>query len=144
MSGPPAGEMTILLVDDDEYLLTGPARVLERAGYRVVAALGGEAALAAIRDRCPHLVLLDWDMRGMDGIEVCRRIKADPAYHHVRVVFFSGVYRRPESQAAAREAGADGYIERPIANRDLVTRIDAIARDLGFEAPARQEDGAAG
>lgn len=111
---------------------------------RVVGAQNGKAALEAMRNRCPHLVLLDRDMPGMDGLEVCRRIKAEPAYKDIRVVFFSDVYWRPKSKAASYEAGADGYIERPIGNRELVAQIDAQARSLGFEPPSRQEDGRPG
>jgi len=107
-------------------------------------AQNGEAALKAMRNRSQHPLLLDRDMPGMDGLDVCRRIKAEPAYKDVRVVFFSGVYRRPKSKAAAYEASADGNIERLIGTSELVAQIDTQAFRLGFEPPSRQEAGRPG
>lgn len=123
-----ASNMKILLVDDDLDLLFGPARVLAQAGFETVTAQSGEAALEIMRTDRPDLVLLDWDMPVMDGMEVCRRIRADPAYDAVLVVFFSGVYTLPGSQAAVMQHGADGYITRPIGNHDLVEQIRKFGR----------------
>ena len=125
MSTSTAGRMpTVLLVDDDEQLLAAPARVLKQAGYHVITALGGERGLKRIREHRPDLVLLDWDMRDIDGVKVCSRVKSDPALRDIRIVFFSGVFRSAKSQAIAREAGADGYIERPVGNRELLEKVE--------------------
>jgi DNA-binding response OmpR family regulator len=120
--------MKILLVDDDAELLFGPTRLLEQAGFTTVTAQSGEAALDIMRANHPDLVLLDWDMPGMDGMEVCRQIRADPSFDDVLVLFFSGVYTLPKSQANGLACGADGYITRPIENHELIERIKAYAR----------------
>ena len=118
----------ILLIDDDPELLFGPARVLEQAGFAIITALGGEAALDILRTDLPDMILLDRDMPGIDGLEVCRRIKANPAYSDVMVIFFSGVYTLSNAQRTGLEAGADGYIVRPISNKDLVERVESFER----------------
>jgi PAS domain S-box-containing protein len=120
--------VSVLVVDDDADVLRGTARVLERAGFATVTAQNGEAALEVLHTYHPNLVLLDWNMPGMDGIEVCRRIKADPAFQDYLVILVSGVHTDSEEQAAGLESGADGYIARPIDNRELIARVKAFAR----------------
>ena len=71
--------VNILVVDDDPAVLAGHARLLEQAGYVVERAINGETALQAVRDRRPDLLLLDRNLPGIDGLEVCRQIKRDPA-----------------------------------------------------------------
>ena len=72
-------EVSILVVDDDPDLRLGAARLLEKEGDTEAQATNGEEALQSILVRVPDLVLLDRDRGGNDGVEVCRRIKADPA-----------------------------------------------------------------
>jgi PAS domain S-box-containing protein len=122
----------ILLVDDDADVRTGTARLLEKAGYIVDQVADGEAALQAIRQQRPDLVLLDRDLAGMDGLEVCRRIKQDPAYAEIAVIMVSAVYAESSHQAESLESGADGYIARPIENRELLARVQAYVRILSL------------
>ena len=68
----------VLVVDDDPDILNGTARLLEKAGYAVARAASGEAALLAIEEQGPELILLARALPGIDGIEVCRRIKREP------------------------------------------------------------------
>jgi PAS domain S-box-containing protein/putative nucleotidyltransferase with HDIG domain len=123
-----ADSVRILVVEDDPEILEGTARLLEKAGYTVDRAAGGEEALQAVRDHRPGLLLLDRYMPGIDGIEVCRRIKVDPALADVFVVMISGSYIESDEQAEGLESGADGYIARPIANRELLARVEAYVR----------------
>ena len=117
-----------LVVDDDLHILNGTARLLERAGYTVDKASGGEEALKAVLDHRPDLLLLDREMPDIDGIEVCRRIKQNSALADIFVVIISGIYTESDEQAKGLESGADGYIARPIANRELLARIESYAR----------------
>ena len=121
-------EIRILVVDDDADILNGTARLLENAGYAVDRAATGEEALQAVRDRRPDLLLLDRNLPGIDGIEVCRRIKGDPAQTDILVVMASASYAKSDEQAEGLESGADGYITRPITNRELLARVESYVR----------------
>ena len=83
-------DIRVLVVDDDREVAEGTRRVLAQAGYAAVAALSGAEALKAMPVHRPHLVLVDREMPGLDGVELCRRIKGDLAYAEVLVVMISG------------------------------------------------------
>ena len=129
----------ILVVDDDPDILDGTAHLLEKAGYMVDRAASGEAALAAIAAKTPDLVLLDRDLEGIDGLEVCRRIKQVPAYANMLVVLVSASYTTTENQAEGLEAGADGYLARPVANRELLARVGVYVRILTLSRALRHQ-----
>jgi two-component system sensor histidine kinase/response regulator len=118
----------ILVVDDDPAILHASSRVLTQAGYDVRSAASGETAWQMISEHAPDLVLLDRQLPDVDGIEICRRIKTSAALAGTLVVMLSGHYTRGDDQAAGLDAGADGYIARPIENRELLARVDAYAR----------------
>jgi len=118
----------ILVVDDDPDILHGTARLLEKAGYTVDRAASGEEALQAVRKHRPELLLLDHDLPGIDGAEVCRLIKLDPALADTLVVIVSASHAESDQQAEGLESGADGYIGRPIANRELLARVQSYVR----------------
>ena len=122
----------ILVVDDDTNVANATARLLEKAGYSVDKVYTGEDAWKVARERVPDLVLLDRDLPGIDGLEVCRRIKHTPALAGSLVVLASSSYVNSENQAEGLEAGADGYIARPIANRELLARVTAFVRMLSL------------
>jgi DNA-binding response OmpR family regulator len=112
----------ILVVDDDPItveLLTG---VLEHYGYIVRVAYDGLEALAKIEVEKPDLVLLNVMMPGMDGYEVCRRIKADPATAHIPVILVTGL-ADDASRVRGFEAGADDFINKPFHLLALMARI---------------------
>jgi len=124
--------MRIMVVDDDFDVLIGTARLLEKAGYIVDQAADGEAGLQTLRQRRPDLLLLDRHMPGLDGLEVCRRIKQEPACADMAIILMSGVYSESSHQAEGLEFGADGYITRPIENRELLARVQAYVRILSL------------
>lgn len=132
-------DIKILVTDDDPDIRGGTARVLAQAGYLVTQAATGEAALRAVQTEVPDLLLLDRDLPGIDGLEVCRRVKADPAAVDCLVVLASGSYVESENQAEGLEAGADGYIIRPIANRELLARVGAYARLIQLRSELRRK-----
>ena len=132
-------EIKILVVDDDPDILNGTARLLENAGYAVGRAATGEAALQAVRDRRPDLLLLDRDLPDIDGLEVCCRIKQEPAWTDTFVVMISASYTKSDEQAEGLESGADGYIARPVANRELLARVDAYLRILRLTSALRRQ-----
>ena len=121
-------DIRILVVDDDPDTLDGTARLLERAGYAVDRAASGEATLQIVQVHRPDLLLLDHHLPGINGTEVCRRIKQDPALADSLVVMVSASHAESDQQAEGLELGADGYIGRPIGNRELLARVQSYAR----------------
>ncbi len=119
---------TILVVDDDTVTTDLAKMFLERHGFTVVVANDGEAALEALDEVHPDLVLLDVIIPKLDGFEVCRRIRARDDLRNVPVLMFTarGLTRDIE---AGREAGADEYIVKPFSGRALVA---TIRRHLGL------------
>jgi len=126
-------EMKILVVDDepDIRLITG--RVLESAGYSVAEAETGKGCLDSVREKASDLVLLDVMLPDMDGYEVCRRIKADDALKGTYVLMFSGRRIDSDDQSEGLEIGADGYVTRPISNRELLARVQSMVRIIRAE-----------
>ncbi|HSJ59092.1 MAG TPA: PAS domain S-box protein [Anaerolineae bacterium] len=118
----------ILVVDDDPALRWTTTRVLTRAGYTVDAADTGEEGLRLAAEYKPDLALLDVVLPGIDGLEVCRRIKADPALGSIYILLFSAKRIDTLEQAEGLELGADGYIIRPVSNRELLARVEAMLR----------------
>lgn len=130
----------ILVVDDDHAILSATRRTLEAAGYDTLGAPDGEAALQAVREYRPDLILLDVNLPHMDGFEVCRRVKADPALADAFVIMLSSIRTDSDSHVDGLDTGADGYIARPIANRELLARVQAMLRIQKVEKALRQSE----
>ncbi|MCX7838484.1 MAG: response regulator [Anaerolineae bacterium] len=118
----------ILVVDDDPHIRYATSRVLRDAGYSVIEASSCDECLRLAREHAPDVILLDVVMDEPNGVETCKRIKADPALAHILVALLSGVKTDSESQALGLEACADEYIARPITHRELVARVQALVR----------------
>lgn len=128
----------ILLVDDNPVVLLKVASALRAANYQVIEAANGAECLRLAEQETPELVLLDVMLPDINGVELCRQIKARPPLRSVFVVLFSGTETSGERQATGLEAGADGYIARPIENRELVARVQAMLRIQRAEAALRR------
>ena len=115
----------ILVVDDDPDILNGTARVLEQNGYIVDKASSGEDAIQSVQVHRPDLVLLDYILPGIDGAEVCRRIKSDPTSERCVVLIVSAKRIQSGKQTELIESGANGYIGRPVSNRELLARVSS-------------------
>lgn len=142
MSEANPAEIRILVVEDDTDVACGTARLLERAGYAIAIASDGVDALKTMQTFHPHLVLSDRNMPAMDGMEMCRRIKTDPAYADVFVILISGTFTQSAEQVAGLNSGADGYIVRPIDNSELVARMEAYVRILRLNQILREKNAA--
>jgi DNA-binding response OmpR family regulator len=118
----------ILLIEDDPALSYATARLLRSAGYTVIVAASGGDGLRLAQEQRPDLILLDVILPDINGIEVCRRVKADPELAGIYVLLLSGFRTSSDDQAEGLELGADGYIVRPIPNRELLARIQTVLR----------------
>ncbi len=118
----------ILIVDDQIHALQGVSRIMRGAGYETLEASNGTDCLRLAKENKPDLILLDVVLPDIDGMDVCKRIKSDPETANISVVLLSSIHTESDSQAKGLEYGADGYIARPIPNRELVARVKSILR----------------
>jgi len=127
---PGMAKPTILIVEDEAPLLTLLRYNLEKQGFRVEEATDGQEALLRVAENKPDLVLLDWMLPTLSGIEVCRQIRRRPATRDLPVIM---VTARTEDQDAVRalDIGADDYITTPFAVEALLARIRALLRRSG-------------
>jgi len=128
----------ILLVEDDDRSRKATAKQLEVEGFSVLACAGAEEALVELRTTRPDLVLSDVKMHGLDGIELCRQIRANPKLADVPVMLLSGARIETEDQIEGIERGADDYLLKPVPGRLLVARVRAVLRR--YAAPAALKD----
>ena len=117
----------ILIVDDTPANLHILQVRLAANGYDIVTAADGEAALAAVKDTQPDLILLDVMMPRMDGFEVCRRLRADPAVPFIPVIMVTAK-TDPRDVVAGLEAGGDEYLIKPVDQAALVARVKSMLR----------------
>jgi two-component system, cell cycle response regulator DivK len=120
-----AGER-VLIVDDNATNLKLVAYLMKANGYTVDTALDAESAIEAIRNHHPDVILMDIQLPGIDGLELTRRLKADPATRDIVIVAVTA-YAMKGDQAKAQAAGCDDYITKPIDTRTLP---ETIARHL--------------
>ena len=117
----------ILLVEDDRALAELLVYNLEREDFEVERTADGEEAMLLAQEKAPDLVLLDWMIEGISGIEVCRRLRRLPATANVPIIMLTA---RGEETDRIRglETGADDYITKPFSPRELVARVGAVLR----------------
>jgi len=120
----------VLIVEDEAALATMLRYNLEKQGFRVEEAVDGQEALTRIAEAVPDIVLLDWMLPVMSGIEVCRQIRRRPATRDLPVIM---VTARTEDQDAVRglNTGADDYITKPFNMEALLARMRALLRRAG-------------
>ena len=117
----------ILVVDDERSNRELLVRLLKRHDYTVESVEDGEAALAAVERNRPDLILLDVRMPGLDGFEVCRRIKQRPATRLTPVVLVTGLNDR-QHKVKGIEAGADDFLSKPFDEEELTARVRSLVR----------------
>ena len=113
---------SVLVVDDEPNIVLSLEFLLKQAGFRVRMASNGEAALAAIAEDPPDLVLLDVMIPGRDGYAVCQAIRANPAWQGVRVLMLTAKGSEIQREKGL-SLGADDYITKPFSTRELVDRV---------------------
>jgi CheY-like chemotaxis protein len=115
----------ILIVDDNPTNLKLVAYLVKAKGYEVVTAPDAESAVAAIREQPPALILMDVQLPGIDGLELTRRLKRDPATSKILIVAVTA-YAMKGDQDRALAAGCDAYVTKPIDTRTLPETITSL------------------
>jgi len=126
---------SILAVDDEEDILELLRYNLSREGYRVTPATTGEEAVRLALSLLPDLILLDLLLPGMDGLEVCRRLKADARTRSIPLIMLTAKGEEADI-VAGLELGADDYVTKPFSPRVLLARIRTVLRRRSAEVPA--------
>jgi len=121
----------VLIVDDEPSIVLSLQFLLSREGYEVAVARDGESALAQAALEPPDLVVLDLMLPGMDGYEVCRRLRESPATASTRIVVVTARGREAE-RVRGLEEGADAYVTKPFSTRELIA---TVGRFLGRRQP---------
>jgi two-component system, OmpR family, response regulator MprA len=130
--------MRVLVVDDDTAVRDSLARTLTFEGHEVVTAGDGQRALAAVRDGEPDAVILDVSMPVLDGLETCRRLRADGVLVPVLMLTARDTVG---DRVAGLDAGADDYLVKPFALQELLARLRALLRRSLLSAPAGADTG---
>jgi twitching motility two-component system response regulator PilG len=118
-------QIKILIVEDEESLLKLESILLTTRGYKVTGVTDGVAALKEIEKNRPHLVLLDIMMPGIDGFEVCRRIKENSATKSIPVVMLTAK-KSSADQARGVEVGADAYVTKPFKSGKIIEIVEGL------------------
>lgn len=134
-------EKTVLIVDDEAAIREMLSVALHMAGYQCLEAQDAQTAHALIVDHQPDIILLDWMMPGVSGIELARRLKRDPTSADIPIIMLTA-RSEEDNKIQGLEAGADDYITKPFSPRELVARLKAVLRrtaSAGIDQPIEVE-----
>lgn len=123
------------MVEDDHDIADLIRHYVEKAGWTPETFASGPAALAAARRRPPDAVVLDLMLPGMDGLEVCRALRADPSTAHLPIIMLTARAEETD-RIVGLEIGADDYLAKPFSPNELVARLRALLRRVSRSAPA--------
>ena len=124
----------VLIVDDEPNIVISLQFLMQQAGFVVRVAADGVAALALIAERPPDLVLLDIMLPRLDGWEVCRRIRANPAWQPMKVLLLTAKGRDVDVEKGLA-LGADGYVTKPFSTRELVQMVQGMLSEETAVSP---------
>jgi len=130
--------MKVLAVEDDPVALAVLSRALRRLGHEVVTAPDGNAALELLKHDPVRVVVSDWVMPNLDGLEFCRRLRARVGSDYVYFILLSGQLPSEDNQRAAIEAGVDDFLQKPLVNQEIWMRLRVAERILLFATQVRQ------
>lgn len=116
----------ILVVDDEPQNISIIAEILERKDYEIFAALNGDSAVKIAEEKLPDLIIMDWDMPIMNGIEATKLLKKKTSTQNIPVIIISGVMVKSENLNMALEAGAIDFVRKPVDEIELIARARSM------------------
>jgi two-component system phosphate regulon response regulator PhoB len=122
--------LNILVVEDEDAIRGMLMMVLEQAGFVPIAAADAEEAQKALDETLPDLILLDWMLPGISGVEWARRLKKEPVYRDLPIILLTA-RGEEEDKVKGLEIGADDYMTKPFSPKELIARIRAVLRRSG-------------
>ena len=118
---------TILIVEDEKDIVKMLEYNLKKEGFKTLAVRNGEAAIDTAKSEHPELVILDLMLPGIDGLEVCRTLKADSKTSSIPIIMLTAKSQESD-KVVGLELGADDYMTKPFSPRELIARIKAVLR----------------
>ena len=119
----------VLIVDDEVNIVISLEFLMEQAGYTVAVARTGDEALAKVAEFRPDLILLDVMLPGINGFDICQRIRQTPAWQHMKVVMLTAKGREVEITKGLA-LGADAYITKPFSTKALLAEVESQLRKI--------------
>ena len=116
----------LLVVDDEPEINKLVARIFEKRGYRVTTALDGAEALAAVERDRPDLIMLDLNLPKIDGWEVCRQLKSDPATRAIPIIMLTAAHANVDDAQIGLGLGADEYVAKPFVKAVLLHNVERL------------------
>jgi two-component system phosphate regulon response regulator PhoB len=120
-------KQTVLIVDDEEDIRDLLSLTLEKAGFSTLCSDNGRQGLVTALDRQPDLILLDWMMPEMNGLELLRRLKKDSRTADIPVIMLSAK-TEVDHKSEGLDSGADDYVAKPFSGKELISRVNALLR----------------
>lgn len=130
-------KLNILVVEDDDAIREMLVMVLEQADLHVIAVPSAEKALQTLAENTPDLILLDWMLPGISGVELARRLKKDESYSDLPIILLTA-RGEEEDKVRGLEIGADDYMTKPFSPKELVARIKAVTRRSNKSSGSKQ------
>ncbi len=130
-------KLSVLVVEDEEAIREMLMMVLEQSDLQVTAVENAEEALRVLADQLPDLILLDWMLPGISGVELARRLKKDDIYKDLPIILLTA-RGEEEDKVKGLEIGADDYMTKPFSPKELIARIKAVMRRSGKNDENRQ------
>lgn len=130
--------MRVMLVDDDPRSRVETAYLIRQLGHEPVEVASGAEAVETFDQAGCRIVILDWTMPGLDGLEVCRRLRAVTSRAYTYIILLTGKPPLPANQNEALEAGVDDFLAKPAKFQEVRMRLHVAERILGYTATIRQ------
>jgi len=119
---------SVLIVDDESYIVKSLSFVMKNAGFETCSAGDGEEALQKLDEMVPDLVILDVMMPKLDGFEVCKAIRGNPAWSSIKIIMLTAKGRDSEREKGLA-LGADDYLTKPFSTRDILKRVQEMMNE---------------
>ncbi len=128
-------DSSVLVIDDDPDLMNVVSAMLRAAGFAVAGAYSAEEAFDSLRASLPSLIVLDWNLPGMNGLDFCRRLRREKSFSRLPVLFLTA-HSSTQDVVAAFAAGADDFVSKPFRGPELAARVLGLIRRANLPPPS--------